>query len=151
MPSIRDTGAHLVDLVRARVPGLPPPQNTESPLPYVATRPTVNPILPVSDMDRAIAFYRSVGFAVTAYDPGYAWVRTCGWEFFHLASAPSLRPGESTAAAYIHVADVDEWDRAITTQAPDVAVADVVAQPWGIREFSIADPDGNILRIGQHR
>jgi predicted enzyme related to lactoylglutathione lyase len=150
MPSIRDTVAHLVDLVRARLPGLSPPRNRESPLPYVANRPTVNPILPVSDMDRAVGFYRTVGFAVTEYDAGYAWVRTCGWEFFHLALAPALEPGGSTAAAYLHVADVDEWHRAITTNAPDVAVGDVIAQPWGMREFSLADPDGNVMRIGRH-
>lgn len=150
MTSLRQVGQYVVREAQRRIPGLPPPTNHESPLPYVPTRPTVNPILPVGDMDEAIEFYRSIGFAVTAYDAGYAWVRTCGWEFFHLALAPALEPGTSAAAAYVHVSDVDAWHRAIETNAPDVPVTEVVTQPWGMREFSVTDPAGNLVRIGQN-
>lgn len=140
----------LANLVRSRVPWLAAPSNRESALPYVLNRPTVNPVLPVHDMDAVTEFYRTIGFAVTAYDAGYAWVRTCGWEFFHLASAPTLRPGESTAAAYIHVDDVEAWHRAMTRNAPEIAIGAILVQPWGMREFAVTDPAGNVVRFGQH-
>lgn len=150
MANIREMALHVSRLVRGRVPGLPAPTNEESPLPYVPNPPSVNPILPVHDMDAVIAFYRSVGFAVTAYDAGYAWVRTCGWEFFHLALADGLVPGASRAAAFVHVSDVDAWHRAMRSNAPDVPIRDVIEQPWGMREYSITDPAGNVVRIGQN-
>lgn len=150
MTNLRRTCRHLIRLVRGAVPWLRDPENLESPLPYVAKRPTVNPILPVHDLDVAIAFYRSVGFAVTAYDSGYAWVRTCGWEFVHLALAPALEPGGSTAGVYIHVTDVVAWHRAIGENAPDATIRAIADMPWGMREFSFSDPSGNVIRIGQN-
>lgn len=136
--------------VRRRVPWLDDPVNTESPLPYVADRPSVKPVLPVPDMAAAIGFYRSIGFAVDAYDARYVWVRTCGWEFFHVVHAPDLEAGSSHAGAFVHVADVDEWHRSIAANAPDVELGDVVAQPWGMREFVVSDPAGNVIRFGQN-
>ena len=149
MPSVRAVANHAGNLVRSRVPWLEDPVNPQSSLPYVPRRPSVKPILPVRDMQASIAFYRLVGFSVDTYDAGYAWVRTCGWEFFHLAAVPTLAASGSNAAAYVHVDDVDAWHRAMITNAPDVQVVDVVDQPWGMREFSVTDPDRNVLRIGQ--
>ena len=65
-------------------------------------------------------------------------------------AVPTLAASGSNAAAYVHVDDVDAWHRAMTTNAPDVSVVDVVDQPWGMREFSVTDPDGNVVRIGQN-
>lgn len=151
MGNVRQAGRHLTHLVRSRVRWLPSPENTESPLPYVARRPTVHPVLPVHDMDAAMSYYRSVGFAVVAYDAGYAWVRTCGWEMFHLVLAAGTAPGGSVAGAYLHVSDVDEWHRAIRTNAPDVPIGAITDTPWGMREFALTDPSGNVVRIGRPR
>ncbi len=141
----------LVNALRSRLPWLASPDNEGSPLPFVARRPTVNPILPVPDMDAAIAFYRRLGFDVKAYDDGYAWVRTCGWEFFHLTHEPSLEPGSSVASAYVHVTDPDEWHVAVSAAAADDAtIGGVVDRPWGMREFAVTDPAGNVVRFGAH-
>jgi len=126
------------------------PENEGPPLPYVAQRPTVNPVLPVPDMLEAIEFYRRLGFEVEPFDDGYAWVRAWGWEFFRLAFVPSLEPGASAASAYVHVTDADEWHVAMTAAAGDVVVVGgVVDQPWGMREFAVADPAGNVVRFGR--
>ncbi len=146
-PSSRRMGAVL----RGRLPWLAPPQNEGSPLPYVARRPTVTTILPVSDTDEAIEFYRRLGFDVERFDDGYAWVRTCGWEIFQLAQVPSPDPGASVASAYVHVTDADAWHVAITAAAADdAAIGVVVDQPWGMREFVVTDPDGNVVRFGRN-
>lgn len=134
----------VVAAVRSRIPGLAPPTQHDSPLPYVVRRPTVNPVLPVSDMDRAIAFYRRLGFVVNAYDAGYAWVKNCGWEIVHLAAAD----GDNSAGAYVHVEDADAWHVALGALAPEGAIGDLAVQPWGKREFPVTDPDGNVIRFG---
>lgn len=149
MPTLRATVSRVSNVVRSRVPWFAHGGDPESSLPYVPNRPTVNPILPVHDMDEVIACYRSIGFSVDAYDAGSAWVRTGGWEFLHLAATRGLGADESTAAAYVHVDDVDAWHRAITTNAPDMSAEDIGTQPWGVREFSVTDPAGNIVRVGQ--
>ncbi len=150
MVNLRQATRHVTSVVRSRVSWLPAPENRESPLPYVPNRPTVNPVLPVHDMDVATEFYRSVGFAVSGYDAGYAWVRTCGWEFLHLALASTLEPGGSSAGAYIHVTDVDDWHRAMVENAPDATIGAIADTPWAMREFSFSDPSGNVIRVGQN-
>lgn len=140
----------IANALRGRIGWLPSPQH-DSPLPWVGRRPTVNPILPVHDMDEAIEFYRRLGFDVQAYDSGYAWVRTCGWEFLHLSLASGLAPGTSVASAYVHVDDADEWHVAISAAAPDDAsIGPLADQPWGMREFAVTDPAGNVVRFGRH-
>lgn len=142
---------HVVNAVRSRLPWVSSPENEGSPLPYVPRRPTVNPVLPVPDMAAASEFYRRLGFEVVQYDDGYAWVSTCGWEFLHLALAEQIRPGASSAGAYVHVADADEWHVAITAAAgDDAAIGSIGDQPWGMREFAVTDPAGNIVRFGRN-
>lgn len=121
----------------------------DSPLPALPGRPSVKPILPVADMAEAIGFYRALGFEVTVYDGGYAWVRHCGWELFHLAAVdPNVRG--SDAALYLHVADADAWRAALVATGAGVSIGTVADMPWGMREFSFADPSGNVVRIGRN-
>lgn len=146
LPSMRD----VVGYVRCRLPFGAPETAPGSRLPYVRHRPSVKPILPVNDMDAAIGFYRNLGFEVTSYDDGYAWVRNCGWELWHLRLVAGLDPAANSASAYLHVADVDAWHAAIVTSADGHVATDVSDTPWGMREFSFTDPSGNLVRIGQN-
>ena len=46
------------------------------------------------------------------------------------------------------VGSVDAWHARFTAAGlPATAVQD---EPWGMREFSVRDPSGNNLRIGQN-
>ncbi|MEM8923310.1 MAG: VOC family protein [Actinomycetota bacterium] len=111
-------------------------------------------IFPVADMGVAVDFYRRLGFEVEQYDSGYAWVRHRGEELLHLALAPALNPEDNAAAGYLHVQDVADWHAAWSATDADAEVGVVVGplldQPWGMREFSLRDPSGNLLRIGQN-
>jgi uncharacterized glyoxalase superfamily protein PhnB len=51
----------------------------------------------------------------------------------------------------VHVSDADEWHVAITAAAgDDAAIGGVVDQPWGMREFVVTDPAGNVVRFGRN-
>ena len=81
--------------------------------------------------------------------PSYAWVRHCGWEWFHLRRVDSTAASE--ASAYLHVDDVDSWFRAMSdASAGTIAIGAPIDTRWGMREFDVRDPWGNLLRIGSN-
>ncbi len=106
-------------------------------------------IFPVLDMKDAASFYESLGFMVDEYlDGEYAWVMDSTGEVLHLAVVESLDRAANRSAAYLHVDDVDvrraKWVTAGVEASP------VEDKSWGMREFSIRDPDGNLLRVGRN-
>lgn len=106
------------------------------------------PIFPTADMDRSAAFYRAAGFEVDAYDSGYAFVLSAGRELLHLAGADDLDPVRNQSAAYVNTPEADDWHRAWTDAGLPVSAID--DQPYGMREFEVRDPSGNLLRIGRN-
>lgn len=107
------------------------------------------PIFPVRDLDVATHFYRSLDFEVDEYrDGGYAWVMSPMGEVLHLVVTESLDPGANHSAAYFHVEDAHEWHS--NWAAAGVAVSALEVKQWGMREFSMHDPDGNLIRVGQN-
>jgi predicted enzyme related to lactoylglutathione lyase len=117
----------------------------------MARRPKLiaKPILPVNNMAKAAAFYRSLGFDVADYDPSYAWVEEDGEEIMHLRYAEGLNVATNAASAYLHVQDADKWYARVTAVLGG-KVAPVVNTPWQMREFTFADPSGNMIRVGQN-
>ncbi len=107
---------------------------------------TAAPILPVVDMAEAAEFYGTLGFAVVRHDDGYALVVRDGAELFHLRLEPGLDPSANPAALYLHVDDADEWHAG--WQA--AGASEVADRPWGMREFSLRDPSGNLIRVGHN-
>ena len=97
-------------------------------------------------MEPAIAFYRRLRFEVTAYDEAYAWVSWDGHELLHLRLLPELDPGTNAASCYLHVDDAGQWHR--TWASTGVDVGRLADQPWGMREFAVTDPSGNLVRVG---
>ena len=117
----------------------------------MAKRPKLvsKPILPVSDIASSIDFYRALGFDVAAYDAGYAWVHEGDLEFMHLRQVEGLDVAANAASAYLHVQDADTWFARIDAVLGG-RVAPATNMPWGMREFSFADPSGNLIRVGQN-
>jgi hypothetical protein len=71
----------------------------------------------------------------------------------HFFTHKELRPAESSAACYIRVSDVESIYQAFAlAQLPRKGIPrqdTLEDKPWGMREFAIVDPDGNLIRIGQ--
>ena len=129
------------------------------------------PVLHVSSLEASVGFYQRLGFEVRRYDSTYAYARREGLSIHLRVSAddaPSDVFVETTRVEQLH----DEWSalemlpiRTIIT--PDMraelrrrlAVGHPIGciserlkdQPWGVREFSLRDPDGNWLRFGRSR
>ena len=60
---------------------------------------------------------------------------------------PDIDPTTNGAGCYMIVADVDGWhERLVAAGLPVTAVED---QPWNMHEFTLTDPSGNHIRIGQ--
>lgn len=112
------------------------------------------PVLACGDLDRALRFYGALGFELVYEqeppDP-YAILRFGGAEV-HLAVTAPPPPG-SLAGCYLQVPDVDaihhHWG-ALGLPETGVPSLDLPAdRPWGMREFTLVDPDGNRVRVGR--
>ena len=104
------------------------------------------PILPVRELAEAATFWSRAGLSVEPYDEGYAFVLADGDELVHLDVHPSLDVSTNPSACYVHVADVRSWhDRLAGAGLPVTPVRD---EPWGMTEFSVRDPSGNLVRLG---
>lgn len=107
------------------------------------------PNLPARDLDATARFYTALGFEQRTRNDGWMTL-TRGpleLEFFQW---PALDPHGSIASGCIRVAQVDDL-RAAFAQAhlPGAGIprlTTTIDQPWGWREFTLVDIDGNLLR-----
>lgn len=102
----------------------------------------------VRDIARARAFYEALGFAVEG-DKGTFVTLTWEGHQLYLDERPDLPPsvGHPQANVRIMVPDVDAyWARAQTLGAP--ILAPIADRDYGLRDFTILDPDGFGLRFG---
>lgn len=112
------------------------------------------PILPSRSVAATVAFYRAIGFAGGPHEdnPTYAILRRGSIEL-HFFTHQELEPDKSFAGCYIRVAQVAPlYDAVVQVGLPTQGIPRLVAledKPWGMREFAIIDPDGNLLRVGQ--
>jgi catechol 2,3-dioxygenase-like lactoylglutathione lyase family enzyme len=108
------------------------------------------PILAARDIAETVEFYTALGFEVLrlheAFGPAYLLLRRDDVEL-HFVHSPEVSPEESHGACYLRLDDAqavyDEW-------APlDVKGMHAPRDtPWGMREFFMIDPSGNLIRIG---
>ena|SRR6185369_13362080 len=112
------------------------------------------PTLPSRSVGETVMFYRRLGFegGVHEFTNSYAILRRGAIEL-HFFKHEDLIPAESSAGCYIRVLDVEKLYRECSSsQLPRYGIPrmeTLEAKPWGLREFAIVDPDGNLLRIGQ--
>jgi catechol 2,3-dioxygenase-like lactoylglutathione lyase family enzyme len=113
------------------------------------------PILPSRDLNETRAFYERLGFHAAGWWPsefGYAILRR-GDLSMHFFSFEDVSPDQNYAQCYWRVNDVDELyaefrDAGLTIRGTP-RLEPVEDKPWGMREFSITDPNGNLVRVGR--
>jgi catechol 2,3-dioxygenase-like lactoylglutathione lyase family enzyme len=112
------------------------------------------PILPCRSVSDTVEFYRRLGFdgKIWGEPHFYAAITRDGVEI-HFFTDAALDPAKSSSGCYIRVRDVDSICKAFSAvQLPSKGIPridNVANKPWGMREFAIVDPDGNLIRVGQ--
>ena len=102
-----------------------------------------SPVLPVTDLDRALAHYAALGFTTSRHDDTYGFAAWAGLEL-HLTVVPGHDPSRTASAVFLHVPDAD----AVASAWAGPGTTTPTPKPWGVREGSHVDPDGNLLRFG---
>jgi catechol 2,3-dioxygenase-like lactoylglutathione lyase family enzyme len=114
------------------------------------------PILPARDLNETRAFYERLGFQAAGWWPtefgGYAILHR-GDLNMHFFSFKDISPAQNYAQCYWRVNDVDalyaEFRAAGLSRSGTPRLESVEDKPWGMREFSVIDPNGNLVRIGR--
>lgn len=109
--------------------------------------------VPVSDLDRAVAFYKQLALRLIVYgEHGYARFECPGGSTFSLHVVQDVMP-DRDLTIYFENERMDE--EVARLKAGGVTFeSDPEDMPWGWREARLRDPDGNCLCIywaGQNR
>lgn len=113
------------------------------------------PILPSRDLKETVDFYQKLGFTnVSGSDYQDIYGIMCrGSLELHFIPIPEFAASESYAGCYLRVTHVDalfEEFQSLRLPSDGIPRLGAIAnRPWGMREFYIVDPSGNLLRIGQ--
>ena len=105
-------------------------------------------ILPVRDMDEAVAFWSSVPYLTVEEYPGggYAFVRYGDADVVHLGHFPDVDLATNRAGCIVLAPCIDTLRDECT--AAGLPVSETRDEPWGLREFRLTDPSGNVMRVG---
>ena len=106
----------------------------------------LTPIFAVHDIAEASEFYEGLGLEVVKFDDTYVFVIYREQELLHLREVTQHDPSANHASAYWHVEDADAVHRELPNLSGSISSID--DQPWGMREFSVTDPSGNVIRVG---
>src|SRR2546422_9892814 len=109
------------------------------------------PNLPSRDLVATSQYYARLGFRETFRDEGWLIVERGPLQIEFFPSADH-NPRKNLASCCIRVSDLNLLHEAfmgagLPTSHRDVPrITSPVDQPWGLREFAVVDPDGNLLR-----
>lgn len=109
------------------------------------------PKLPMRDKTATREFYHKLGFSEFGKSdfPGYLMIRKEGIEL-HFFEFTELNPRENYGQVYIRVNHIEEFYRELIEKG--VAIhpnGPLQTKPWGQKEFSLLDPDYNLLTFGE--
>ncbi|MEA5401662.1 VOC family protein [Arcicella sp. DC2W] len=112
----------------------------------------INPKLPMRNKAITREFYiKQLGFqefGVADFE-GYLMVQKDAIEI-HFFEFPTIDPNENYGQVYIRTDDIDQLYQAFLANKTILHPAGhLQLKPWGQKEFSILDPDNNLLTFGQ--
>jgi catechol 2,3-dioxygenase-like lactoylglutathione lyase family enzyme len=104
------------------------------------------PNLPVPDVPAAQEWYRTV----LGLEVNWIWeddFGSVGWDSVEIFLYESDSPKAVVCSLFVDIDELDAvYDRC--RERGGEIVSELEQKPWGLREFSVCDPGGNILRIG---
>jgi len=102
------------------------------------------------DIRRSVAFYCKLGFELLRDDGGFV---ELGWEGHRLFLSDELKEKMNASAPLpqgnvrVMVPNVDDY-WALSQELGARVLSPITDQPYGLRDFTIADPDGFGVRFG---
>lgn len=110
----------------------------------------IHPKLPMRDKERIKDFYVSqLGFSLLGDYRGYLLLRRDDIEIHFFASI-DLNPKKNYGQVYIRTNAIDHlYQSFIDSEVSIHPNGGLQNKAWGQREFSILDPDNNLLTFGQ--
>ena len=112
----------------------------------------VNPKLPMRSKKATLEFYRDkLSFEVfgNADFDGYLMLQKDGIQI-HFFEHKTLDPKENYGQVYIRTADIDLFYASLLLAKVNIHPhGDLEIKPWGQKEFSILDPDNNLITFGE--
>ena len=116
--------------------------------------PSAVPEMPVSDIDTALEYYESrLGFTVDWADPrggGIAGISKGNCRMFLANAAFRAQYGNAgPVLIWLNLDSKEEVDALHQLWCGNQAkiISPPESKPWGLHEFTAADPDGNLLRV----
>ncbi|NCU03444.1 MAG: VOC family protein [Chitinophagaceae bacterium] len=110
----------------------------------------IHPKLPMRDIFRTKAYYTQLGFQQAGNDyDGYLMMKLDTVEI-HFFAFKELDPLENYGQVYIRTTAIDALYASFT--ANNIAIhpnGHLQVKPWGQKEFSLLDPDHNLLTFGE--
>ncbi|WP_158858906.1 bleomycin resistance protein [Lunatibacter salilacus] len=111
----------------------------------------IHPKLPMRDKNKTRAYYSILGFSEfgnTDYK-GYLMVQKDHIQL-HFFEFSQLDPSENYGQVYIRTDDIEElYQSLLDKRIPIHPNGHLQTKPWGQKEFSLLDPDNNLLTFGQ--
>ena len=104
------------------------------------------------DIRQSVEFYRKLGFELVRDDGGFV---ELGWEGHLLLLSDSIKdelpdyPGFPQGNIRVMVPNVDDYWALVQEMGARV-LWPITDQPYGLRDFTIADPDGFGIRFGTY-
>jgi len=112
------------------------------------------PILPARDLAEIREFYGRLGFRAW-FGEASAWpyeIVSRGNLVLHFYLDTALNPAGNSAGCYWRLEDADMlYHEFAALELPGEGIPRLTPpadQPWGMREFALVDPSGNLMRIG---
>ncbi len=110
----------------------------------------VNPKLPMRNKNATKDFYlQHLGFIENADYGEYLIIEKDNIEI-HFFEFKTLDPKENYGQVYIRTNDIDKWYQSLLDKNISIHPnGPLQIKPWGQKEFSLLDPDNNLLTFGQ--
>jgi len=110
----------------------------------------INPKLPMRDKAATKEYYLDkLGFAEIADYENYLIIKKDNIEI-HFFEFKELDPKENYGQVYIRTINIDQLYQTLLDNKVSIhANGHLEAKPWGQKEFSLLDPDSNLLTFGE--
>ncbi|HNQ28412.1 MAG TPA: VOC family protein [Aquaticitalea sp.] len=110
----------------------------------------IHPKLPMRDKKATKNFYINIlGFSELSDYGNYLLIKKDSIEI-HFFEFKALDPKENYGQVYIRTNDIDAFYQSLLVNKVHIHPNGAMqAKPWGQKEFSLLDPDSNLLTFGQ--